>query len=52
MISSEDSNVPRVLNFQGKEILEGFYRAVSSINVITKEDVAGVRYFSPCSEEL
>ena len=52
MITSEESNMCRVLEFQTKQELESFYAVVSSINEVTHEDISGVRDFTALVEEF
>jgi hypothetical protein len=42
--------VAGVSELQAKQQLEGFYRVISSIDVIAQEDVAGVWDLTPCLE--
>lgn len=41
MVSSEEGDSVRILNFEAKEIFESFNRVIASINKISNEDVAG-----------
>ena len=41
MVSSEEGDSVRILNFEAEEVLESFDRVISSINKISDEDVAG-----------
>jgi len=52
MVTSEKSDVSRVFELQAQEKLEGLDWIVASINKITHEDVAGVRYLSSLVKEF
>ena len=52
MITSEESNVSWVLNFETKQKLDGLDRVVSSINEVSHEDVPGIGQLTSLFEEL
>lgn len=46
MVSSQECNVSGILQFQAKKKLESFNGIISTIDKITHENVAGIRYLS------